>query len=327
MPEGHSVHRLARQFGDVFTGERLTVSSPQGRFAPGAALLDGHVMTAATAHGKHLFLEFDHGLVLHVHLGLYGAWDFGGDATFRGASSIGAPRKVGEREVYDDDAAAAAAGPAASSAYAGPPAPVGAVRVRLVSGHGWADLRGATTCAAITGAEAAGVLARLGPDPLRNLPGDRDAFAATLAGKRTPVATLLMDQKVIAGVGNVYRAELLFRQRLNPWLPGAGLSSDAARRLWDDTAAMMSDGVRDGRIITTPPQYWGGRPGMGYGDGIAGGVPDGQPGLLPDALPEPEEAHFVYRRHGLDCRDCGTPVALTELGARKLYWCPQCQQA
>ncbi len=150
-----------------------------------------------------------------------------------------------------------------------------------MSGHGWADLRGATTCAAITGAEAAGVLARLGPDPLRNLPGDRDAFAATLAGKRTPVATLLMDQKVIAGVGNVYRAELLFRQRLNPWLPGAGLSSDAARRLWDDTAAMMSDGVRDGRIITTPPQYWGGRPGMGYGDGIAGGVPDGQSGPAP----------------------------------------------
>ena len=67
-----------------------------------------------------------------------------------------------------------------------------------------------------------------------------------------------MDQKVIAGVGNVYRAELLFRQRLNPWLPGAELSPDAARRLWDDTAAMMSDGVRDGRIITTPPRYWNG---------------------------------------------------------------------
>ena len=97
------------------------------------------------------------------------------------------------------------------------------------------------------------MLARLGPDPLRNRPGDRDAFAATVAAKRTPLAALLMDQKVIAGVGNVYRAELLFRQRLNPWLPGAGLSPDAARRLWDDTAAMMSDGVRDGRIITTPP--------------------------------------------------------------------------
>ncbi len=323
MPEGHSVHRLARQFDDVFTGERLSVASPQGRFTPGAALLDGHVMTAATAHGKHLFLEFDHGLILHVHLGLYGAWNFGGDATFRGASSIGAPRKVGEREVYDVAAEPAAPTPgasaAASPAYAGPPEPVGAVRVRLVGAHGWADLRGATTCAAITVAEAAGVLARLGPDPLRNLPGDRDAFAATLAGKRTPVASLLMDQKVIAGVGNVYRAELLFRQRLNPWLPGAALSPDAARRLWDDTAAMMSDGVRDGRIITTPPQYW---------EAVSRGTPArGEPGGTADKLPEPAEAHFVYRRHGLGCRDCGTAVALTELGARKLYWCPQCQQA
>ena len=87
MPEGHSVHRLARQCGDVFVGERLAVSSPQGRFTQGAALLDGHTLTGSVAHGKHLFLEFEHGLILHVHLGLYGAWDFGGDDHFRGASS------------------------------------------------------------------------------------------------------------------------------------------------------------------------------------------------------------------------------------------------
>uniref|UniRef100_UPI0039EF6628 DNA-formamidopyrimidine glycosylase family protein n=1 Tax=Sinomonas sp. G460-2 TaxID=3393464 RepID=UPI0039EF6628 len=79
MPEGHSIHRLARQFGDVFAGERLGVSSPQGRFAGGAALLDGRVLEAARAHGKQLFLRFEGGLSLHVHLGLYGAWDFGGD--------------------------------------------------------------------------------------------------------------------------------------------------------------------------------------------------------------------------------------------------------
>ncbi|MET3953077.1 DNA-formamidopyrimidine glycosylase family protein [Arthrobacter sp. UYEF36] len=306
MPEGHSVHRLARQFGDVFTGERLAVSSPQGRFAHGAALLDGGTLTGSAAHGKHLFLEFEHGLLLHVHLGLYGAWDFGGDAGFRGASSIGAPRKVGEREVYDDGTAAG------SSGYEGPPAPVGAVRVRLASAHGWADLRGATTCETVTEAEAAAVLARLGPDPLRNLPGDRDSFAAGVLAKRTPLAALLMDQKVIAGVGNVYRAELLFRQGLDPWLPGKELSAEAAGRLWDDTVAMMSDGVRDGRIITTPARYW-----SGPGGGSLGGKSRG--------LPAPEESHFVYRRQGLDCRNCGTPVALTELGARKLYWCPSCQ--
>jgi formamidopyrimidine-DNA glycosylase len=308
VPEGHSVHRLARQFGDVFDGERLAVSSPQGRFAHGAALLDGHVLTAAAAHGKHLFLTFEHGLLLHVHLGLYGAWNFGGDATFRGASSIGAPRKVGEQELYDDGpGAAAGSGP---EGYTGPPEPVGAVRVRLAGSHGWADLRGATTCEVITEAEGDAVTARLGPDPLRNNPGDRDAFVAGVRARRTPVAALLMDQKVIAGVGNVYRAELLFRQRLDPWLAGKALSADAAGTLWDDTAAMMSDGVRDGRIITTPPSYW-----------------NGTGGASRLGLPAPEESHFVYRRQGLACRDCGTSVALTELGARKLYWCPRCQQA
>ncbi|MEK0157063.1 Fpg/Nei family DNA glycosylase [Arthrobacter oryzae] len=313
MPEGHSVHRLARQFADVFSGQCLAVSSPQGRFADGAALLDGRTLVGTMAHGKHLFLRFEHGLVLHVHLGLYGAWDFGGDATFRGASSIGAPRKVGEREVFDDGVTGAAAldGSTGSSvdgdtAYAGPPAPVGAVRVRLAGGHGWADLRGATTCHAITEEEAGTVLGRLGPDPLRNLPGDKEGFIAGVRARKTPLAALLMDQKVIAGVGNVYRAELLFRQALDPWLPGRSLDTDAAGALWEDTVRVMSDGVRDGRIITTPPGYWT-EPAAG--------------------LPAPEESHFVYRRHGLDCRDCGTPVALTDLAARKLYWCPVCQQA
>ncbi|KIS27309.1 formamidopyrimidine-DNA glycosylase [Arthrobacter sp. SPG23] len=302
MPEGHSVHRLARQFADVFSGQRLAVSSPQGRFADGAALLDARTMVGTVAHGKHLFLHFDHGLVLHVHLGLYGAWDFGGDATFRGASSIGAPRKVGEREVFDDGVGIDDGVPG----YTRPPAPVGAVRVRLAGAHGWADLRGATTCQAITEAEADAVLARLGPDPLRNFSKDKDHFIDGVRARKTPLAALLMDQKVIAGVGNVYRAELLFRQGLDPWLPGRSLDAEAAAGLWVDTVAMMSDGVRDGRIITTPPGYWT-EPAAG--------------------LPAPEESHFVYRRHGLDCRVCGSPVALTDLAARKLYWCPVCQQA
>ena len=253
MPEGHSVHRLARQFGDVFAGERLAVSSPQGRFAPGRrAAGRPHPRQSVTAHGKHLFLEFEHGLLLHVHLGLYGAWDFGGDASFRGASSIGAPRKVGEREVYDDGGGGDAASPAC---------------IRRARRRRWAP------SASGWPARTAGPISAARPRARRSRKRRRrpywrgsartrcGTFRATgtpspprVAGKRTPLAALLMDQKVIAGVGNVYRAELLFRQRLNPWLPGAELSPDAARRLWDDTVAMMSDGVRDGRIITTPPQ-------------------------------------------------------------------------
>ncbi|MDI2033148.1 Fpg/Nei family DNA glycosylase [Paenarthrobacter nitroguajacolicus] len=294
MPEGHSVHRLARQFQDVFGGQNLEVSSPQGRFVAGAKLLTGHAMVEAAAHGKQFFLRFDHGLYLHVHLGLYGAWSFGGDSTFTGASSIGAPRRMGEREsgtALDD------------GQYAGPPAPVGAVRVRLVSEHGWADLRGATTCAAITAAEAEAVLDRLGPDPLHNRPGDRDEFIRRLRRRKTAVALLMMDQSVLAGVGNIYRAEVLFRQAVDPWTPGSGIDVETAGRLWDDTVVTMSDGVRDGRIVTTPPSLW-----------------TGGKALAPDA-----DAHFVYKRQGMPCRACGTLVGVTEIGARKLYWCPGCQ--
>ncbi|WP_457974552.1 Fpg/Nei family DNA glycosylase [Arthrobacter sp. D1-17] len=320
MPEGHTIHRLARQFRDVFAGRRLAVTSPQGRFSAGAALLDGHTLTRSDAHGKHLFLRFEHGLVLHVHLGLYGAWDFGGDREFKGASSIGAPRRVGEREVPGGTPAAGTPSEAASDGepvYEGPPEPVGAVRVRLASDHGWADLRGATTCAAITEAEAATVLRRLGPDPLQasgmghaarpagDGRGGREDFVSLVITRRTPIATLLMDQKVIAGVGNVYRAEVLFRQQIDPLLPGRALSADAAALLWDDTAAVMADGVRDGRIITTTPGYWSD----------------------PGSLPPNEEAHFVYRRHGQPCRVCGTAVELAGHAGRKLYWCPTCQQS
>ncbi|MBB6406984.1 DNA-formamidopyrimidine glycosylase family protein [Arthrobacter sp. AZCC_0090] len=305
MPEGHSIHRLARQFQDVFAGQTLELSSPQGRFTAGAALLDGHKLQEARAHGKQLFLRFDHGVILHVHLGLYGAWNFGGDESFRGASSIGAPRRIGERESYSQGTEQEAGPDAADveSGYAGPPEPVGAVRVRLVSANGWADLRGATTCAAITEAEAAAVLARLGPDPLHNLPGDRDEFIRRLRRRKTAVGLLLMDQSVVAGIGNIYRAEVLFRQSVDPWTTGGALDAETAGLLWDDTVAAMNDGVRDGRIVTTPTALWTG--------GNAGAL-DG-------------EAHFVYKRQGQPCRRCGEAVGMAEIGARKLYWCPGCQ--
>ncbi|MCC9145658.1 MULTISPECIES: zinc finger domain-containing protein [unclassified Arthrobacter] len=299
MPEGHSIHRLARQFSSVFGGSRLAVSSPQGRFAAGAAQLDGHVLEGASATGKQLFLHFDNDLYLRIHLGLYGAFDFGGDETFAGASSIGAPRRVGERETAGDDGAG----------YAGPPEPKGAVRVRLVSDHGWADLRGPTACEVVTEAERSKVLARLGPDPLADgadgtAGAERAAeFTRRLCSKGSPIGLLLMNQEVLAGVGNVYRAEVLFRAGISPWRLGRSVNGDEARELWNDVVRLMNDGVRQGRIITTLP-----------GDREDAGEP------VPVS-----EAHYVYQRTGLPCRRCGTPVSGTEMGARKLYWCPSCQ--
>ena len=78
MPEGHSIHRIARHFDEVFVTQQLRLSSPQGRFTDGADLLDGHRAVASEAYGKHWFLYFDNELVLNVHLGMYGAWTFGG---------------------------------------------------------------------------------------------------------------------------------------------------------------------------------------------------------------------------------------------------------
>jgi endonuclease-8/formamidopyrimidine-DNA glycosylase len=298
MPEGHTIHRIARQFTSVFTGEPLRVSSPQGRFAAGAERLDGAVLTGARAHGKQLFLEFDNDLVMRVHLGLYGAWSFGGDSEFRGASSIGAPRRVGERETSDDHA---------PSTYGGPPPPVGAVRVRLVSQHGWADLRGPTACELITGAERDAIIGKLGPDPL-DPASDPTGFIERMRRTRTAVGLSLMNQAVIAGVGNVYRAEVLFRRRVHPWLPGAALGEVEALALWDDLVLLMNDGVRVGRIITTAPNH---RPAAQTTGGAV----------------RVEDAHYVYKRTGLECRICATSVAMAEMGARKLYWCPSCQAA
>jgi formamidopyrimidine-DNA glycosylase len=310
VPEGHSIHRLARQFSDVFVGERLRVSSPQGRFDSGAGRLDGATLARARAHGKHLFLEFDNDLVLRVHLGLYGAWSFGGDETFRGASSIGAPRRMGEADTFDDPVdplTGKGTDGGGAPAYAGPPVPVGQVRARLVSEHGWADLRGPSACEVITPAEAAAVVDRLGPDPLVAGTGP-EAFLARVSRRGVALGQLLMDQAVLAGVGNIYRAESLFRQGLNPWLPGKALPRESAVALWEDLVVLMNDGVRGGRIITTRTEHRTTR------------TESGEPAPV-----WPDNAYYVYRRDRLDCRVCGTEVRVAEMQARKLYWCPGCQ--
>lgn len=291
MPEGHSIHRLARQLTDVFAGQKLAVSSPQGRFTAGAALLDGQVLTEAFAHGKHLFAHFSSDLYLNVHLGIYGAFTFGGDEHFTGASSIGAPRKIGEREDQRTELSAE------------PPAPRSTTRVRLVSEHGWADLVGPTICRTLTANEVADVRAKLGPDPL-NEDADPAVFFAAAAKTSRPIGQLLMDQKAISGVGNIFRAESLFRTGLDPLKAAKDCSVQELEALWADNKQLLEIGVRLGRIITTDPAD---RPG------------------IPDDQAWPENANYVYQRQGQPCPRCGASIALKELAGRKLYWCPDCQ--
>lgn len=333
MPEGHTVHRLARAFGELFTGQPLAVSSPQGRFAAGAVLLDGHVLVASEAWGKQLFLGFAPDRAgtperwLRVHLGLYGAWTFAGDGSAAVVHAIGAPRRrVGERETVP----AGAAAPVADGAWS-PPPPRGAVRVRLVGEHAVADLTGPTACEVVTGEEKRAVEARLGPDPVREPadgePDPREEFSRGVRRSRSPVGLLLMNQDVVAGVGNIYRAESLFRARLDPLRPGRDVPADVLGDLWDDLVVLMRDGTRTGAIVTTRPEDRD-----APRDG--GARPDGTPGRrsrvrqntdgAPDAV-APEDAFYVYHRDGLPCRVCATPVLRSELAGRSLYRCAVCQ--
>ena len=333
MPEGHTVHRLAATFRELFSGRSLSVSSPQGRFAAGAARLDGRVLVASEAWGKQMFLGLDRTdggrdagqdddvRWLRVHLGLYGAWTFAGDPGSDVVHAIGAPRRrVGERETTAGaDRDVERDGPWA------PPAPRGQVRVRIASEHACADLTGPTACEVITRAEKDAVQARLGPDPLRD-DADPERFVAALTRSRSSVALLLMNQEVLAGVGNIYRAEALFRARLAPTTPGTAVPRETALELWADLAELMHDGVRVGAIVTTLPEDRAAAPGAGEVPPAVTGRrrtrqnTDGLPGAV-----RHDDAFYVYHRDGLPCRVCGTTVALTELGGRKLYWCPRCQ--
>jgi formamidopyrimidine-DNA glycosylase len=295
MPEGHSVHRIARQFARHFEGVPVTVSSPQGRFAADAALLDGHAIVDARAVGKQMFLEFDHGLWLRVHLGLYGAWDFAGDITVGGEgeaslSSIGAPRLTRLR-MSEQETLRRAQGPDAETF---PPEPIGMVRVRLLTPTAVGDLRGPTACEVQTPDEVQASIAKLGPDPLvDDLVEAEERFVATVRKKPTPIALLLMDQAVVSGIGNVYRAELLFRARQNPLTPGREVREEVVRALWRDWTHLLRIGFDTGLMYTMD-------------DEAEGGVPE----------------HWVYKRTGEPCLVCGTEIAMQELGGRKLYWCP-----
>jgi endonuclease-8 len=269
VPEGHTLHRLAREQTALFAGRPVHVTSPQGRFEAGAALLDGRVLDEVIAYGKHLLARFGAD-VLHVHLGLYG--------TFTGGAGV-------------------------------PPAPRGALRMRWVGqgpdGAGvWTDLRGATACEVLAPPAVERLLARLGPDPLRR-GADGGAAYARIARSRTAIGALLMDQSVLAGVGNVYRAELLFRHRISPFRPGREVDAGTWTALWADLAGLMRAGVRMGRIVTTLPEHRTRRSGAA----------------------QRADAHYVYRRTGMPCRVCATEVRTQVMVGRNLYWCPLCQAA
>ena len=263
VPEGHTIHKIAKDHGKLLAGHEIRVSSPQGRFSGDAERVDGAVLERIEPHGKHLFYHWSTGDIGHVHLGLFGKYK-----VFRGE----------ER-----------------------PEPRGAVRMRLVGELATIDLAGPTACSIDDPSERKKILARLGPDPIKPRQRRQKMFDKIQKSKRG-IGDLIMDQSVVAGVGNVYRAEALFVCGIHPLRPGVDCDKAELDALWVTITGMLRQGVKDGRIIT---------------------VSRSELDLPKGARIRRGEATYAYKRD--HCLRCGTEIELIDIANRTSYHCPTCQ--
>ena len=264
MPEGHSVHRSANDFNRMFAGEPVLIDSPQGRFSAEAKKISGRRLERARAIGKQLFLDFDNGLTLRVHLGIYGKWR---------------THPAGEHA-----------------------AAVGEVRARFASSKANFELRGPTVCEVIDESQVAAIERRLGPDPLNPDPKGKEKarFTEKVLSSKVSIGQLLMSQDVIAGIGNVYRAEILFRAAIEPHAAGNVLTREQVEQIWDDSVKLMKIGVKTSFMITRDELF--------------------------AKRPTKAERNWVYKREGQPCRLCETKISIELMAGRKLYWCSGCQR-
>ena len=262
MPEGHKTHYIARQHDEWLSGQTLRVTSPQGRFRDDAKKVDRREVIKVCAIGKHLFYFFDNDRIAHVHLGRYGKF----------------------RE---------------NACPSPSPSPVGKVRMRMVSPEITLDLNGPSTCRVISAKERDAVVAKLGPDPLAGgKPGD---VWRSVTKSRQPIGAILLDQSVVAGIGNIFRAEALFEVAMDPRVAGCDLSRESFQRLWRSVVRMMRVGLKHGRIITVTAKE-AGKPLRKLND---------------------KSRFRVYGQ--TECPRCGNSIEVIEIASRKLYWCMSCQ--
>jgi endonuclease-8 len=263
MPEGNTIHRLARQHTSDFAGRVVRVRSPQGRFAREARRLDRRGFVRADAHGKHLFHVWEEGRIVHVHLGMAGEF-----RRFEGK----------------------------------PPRPRATVRMRLEAPPVTADLIGPPTCELIGEMERRAILARLGPDPLA--PGADPEAVWSALDKRPdrPIGDALLDQRVIAGVGNIYRNEALYLTGIHPLRPSRRVSPPERAAVWATLGALMRRGIGEGTVTV-----------------------DAGEEVHPRALAERSSDDDFYVYGMTICRRCGSKLRELPLSGRRMFACPTCQ--
>jgi endonuclease-8 len=263
MPEGPQVARYARIQRAVLLRKRVHVDSPNGRSDDVSDILDGLVLRGIEAIGKHLVYDFGKERFLHVHLGRFGKFH------------------AGEMPL---------------------PEPRGTLRLRMYTSSHWFELRGAIAIEMYDADRRAALEARIGPSPL-DPDADPELAFTKIAGSDAPIGLLLMDQSIVAGIGNIYRSEVLFLNGVHPKSPGTSLEKKTWLAIWADLVRVMKDGERIGRIVTTYPADR---------DKPKGAVRAG-------------DRYYVYRRTGLACRYCGTAIEAGVMATRNVFWCPHDQ--
>lgn len=258
MVEGDGCHRVAAEHRKALVGRKLKATSPNGKFRAGALAINkaGGVLVKIEVHGKNLFYFFGPDastptLVVHIHFGMAGAF-----------------------AVYAEKE----------------PETTGNTRLRLVTSDG-SSPQLVSHLSAMTVEHGKPeklyreLAEKLGPDPLRQ-DADLKRFTARCAGFKKPIGAVLMDQSAIAGVGNIYRSEVLYEAGIHPNQPANTLSSAELSGLWCTIVTQMQSGFRTGSI-------WGDR-----------------------------DEPLVY---GREESACGGAVASMEMGGRTVYVCAKKQ--
>ncbi len=269
MPEGDTIHRSATRLSRALAGKRVTrfVSGVSG-VGGGAAALGGRALVSVEARGKHLAMRFDDGHVLLTHMRMTGSWHI-----YRPGERWWLPehtaRVVIEVEASKGDEALVAV------CFA---APV----VRLVRA-----------------AEAERDLARLGPDVVAEAfaPDDAVTGLRALGGERA-IGEALLEQRALAGIGNVYKSEVLFAEKISPFSRIADLDDATLTALVARARVLMRRNLASAERRTTT-------------SGLA------------------SSRYAVYGRSKRPCPRCGAPIVRVVQGrdARSTYYCPRCQPA
>ncbi|MBV9897188.1 MAG: Fpg/Nei family DNA glycosylase [Chloroflexi bacterium] len=264
MPEGDTIFQTAAALRPLLVGQQI-LRARSGR-TPGPQLqrVVGSHVTAVEPLGKHMLIHFDNGLVLHTHLRMGGTWHryAPGEPWRLAAWKARVVLEVAEHVVVCFNAPIAELMPARA-----------------------APLHPA--------------LASLGPDLLSPDFSADEAFSRLRSRPDAEIAEALLDQRVMAGIGNVFKSETLFIERVNPWTHVSDLSDDQLRSLVSTAHRLLNENTDSGRPhrVTT------------RGD------------------PHVRGSSYVYGRANQPCTNCGAPIHVRRQGAlnRSTYWCAVCQ--